>query len=37
MPKVSICIPTYKRPELLKVALDSCLAQTFKDFEVVIC
>ena len=36
MPKVSICIPTYKRPDLLKVALDSCLAQTFQDFEVVI-
>lgn len=36
MPKVSICIPTYKRPDLLKVALDSCLGQTFQDFEVVI-
>jgi GT2 family glycosyltransferase len=36
MPKVSICIPTHKRPDLLKVALDSCLAQTFKDFEIVI-
>jgi glycosyltransferase involved in cell wall biosynthesis len=36
MPKVSICIPTYKRPDLLKVAIDSCLAQTFQDFEIVI-
>lgn len=36
MPKVSICIPTYKRPDLLKVAVDSCLAQTFQDFEIVI-
>jgi glycosyltransferase involved in cell wall biosynthesis len=36
MPKVSICIPTYKHPDLLKVAVDSRLAQTFQDFEVVI-
>lgn len=36
MPKVSICIPTYKRPDLLKVAIDSCLAQTFQDFEIVV-
>lgn len=36
MPKVSICIPTYKRPELLRVAVDSCLAQTFQGFEIVI-
>ena len=36
MPRVSICIPSYKRPDLLKVAVESCLAQTFKDFEIVI-
>jgi glycosyltransferase involved in cell wall biosynthesis len=36
MPKVSICIPTYKRPELIKVAIESCLAQTYEDFEIVI-
>jgi glycosyltransferase involved in cell wall biosynthesis len=36
MPKVSICIPTYKRPDLLKVAVGSCLAQLFQDFEIVI-
>jgi glycosyltransferase involved in cell wall biosynthesis len=36
MPKVSICIPTYKRPDYLRAAIDSCLAQTFKDFEIVI-
>ncbi len=36
MPRVSICIPSYRRPDLLKVAVDSCLAQTFKDFEIVI-
>src|SRR5258708_7948198 len=36
MPSVSIGIPTYRRPDLLKIALDSCLAQTFEDFEIVI-
>jgi glycosyltransferase involved in cell wall biosynthesis len=36
MPTVSICIPTCKRPDLLKIALASCLAQTFQDFEIVI-
>jgi glycosyltransferase involved in cell wall biosynthesis len=36
MPKVSICIPTYRRPDLIRVALDSCLRQTFQDFEIVI-
>jgi glycosyltransferase involved in cell wall biosynthesis len=36
LPQVSICIPTYKRPDLLKVALASSLAQTFQDFEIVI-
>ena len=33
---VSICIPTYKLPDLPKAAIDSCLAQTFQDFEIVI-
>jgi glycosyltransferase involved in cell wall biosynthesis len=36
MPKVSICILTHKRADLLKVAIDSCLAQTFQDFEIVV-
>jgi glycosyltransferase involved in cell wall biosynthesis len=36
VPTVSICIPTYMRPDLLKVAVESCLAQTFQDFEIVI-
>jgi len=35
-PAVSICIPTYNRPELLREAVRSCLAQTFSDFEIVI-
>jgi GT2 family glycosyltransferase len=36
MPKISICIPTYKRHDLLKVAVEACLEQTFQDFEIVI-
>lgn len=35
-PKVSVIISTYKRPEMLKRALKSCLAQTFRDFEVIV-
>jgi glycosyltransferase involved in cell wall biosynthesis len=36
MPAVSIGIPTYQRPELLRNAIDSCLAQDLQDFEIVI-
>jgi len=35
-PKVSICIPTYNRKEYLRETIDSILAQTFKDYEIVI-
>jgi glycosyltransferase involved in cell wall biosynthesis len=35
-PLISICIPTYERPEYLKRLLDSIAQQTFKDFEVII-
>lgn len=35
-PKVSICIPTYKQTKYLKLCLDSVLAQSFKDYEVII-
>lgn len=36
-PRISVAIPTYNRPELLKVALDSVLGQkNFNDYEVVI-
>jgi len=34
--KVSIIIPTYNRPELLKRALSSISEQTFKDYEVIV-
>ena len=32
--KVSVVIPTYKRPDILPRAIDSVLAQTYSDFEV---
>ena len=34
--KVSICVPTYNRKDYLKETLDSILAQTYKDYEIVI-
>lgn len=36
MPLVSILIPTYNRANLIHRAIDSALAQTFRDFEIVI-
>ncbi|MHC4216153.1 MAG: glycosyltransferase family 2 protein [Planctomycetota bacterium] len=36
MPTVSICVPTYNRKDYLKETLDSCFAQTYKDYEVVV-
>jgi glycosyltransferase involved in cell wall biosynthesis len=36
LPFISLCLPTYKRPELLKKLLDSIQVQTFKNFEVLI-
>ena len=35
-PTVSICIPTYNRKDYLRETLDSVLAQTYKDYEIVI-
>jgi len=35
-PKVSICIPTYNRKNYLREAIGSILAQTYKDYEIVI-
>ncbi|SOD91636.1 glycosyltransferase family 2 protein [Spirosoma fluviale] len=36
MTKVSILIPTYKRPDLLVEAVKSCLEQTYLPYELVI-
>ncbi|CAB3781911.1 hypothetical protein LMG28614_01317 [Paraburkholderia ultramafica] len=34
--KVSICLPTCNRPELIAQCIDSCLAQTYGNVEIVI-
>ncbi len=36
MPKVSVIISTYNRPEKLNKAIESVLNQTYKDFEVIV-
>lgn len=35
-PKVSICIPSYNHARFLPAAIESALAQTYRDFEIVI-
>jgi len=36
IPKVSICIPAYRQPELLHRTLQSVITQSFNDYEVII-
>ena len=35
-PLVSFCTPTYNRPEFLRRTVESCLAQTYQHFEIII-
>ncbi|WP_288798444.1 glycosyltransferase family 2 protein [uncultured Arsenicicoccus sp.] len=36
-PLVSVVVPTYKRPAMLREALGSVLGQTLRDLEVIVC
>ncbi|MEA3225843.1 MAG: glycosyltransferase family 2 protein [Planctomycetota bacterium] len=36
MPEVSVIVPTYNRDYIIKETVDSILAQTFEDFEVLV-
>jgi glycosyltransferase involved in cell wall biosynthesis len=36
VPKVGVIVCTYQRPEGLRCALDSVLAQTYRDFEIIV-
>jgi glycosyltransferase involved in cell wall biosynthesis len=36
LPKISICIPAYKRPENIRRLLNSIHIQTFQDFEIIL-
>ncbi len=37
MSKVSICIPTFNRVNLLPFAIESVIQQTYQDFELIVC
>lgn len=36
MPLVTVVIPTYNRADMVKTAIDSVLAQTFGDYEIIV-
>ena len=37
VPTVSICLPVYNGENYLAIAIELMLAQTFADFELIIC
>ncbi len=37
MTKISVCVPTFNRQHLLPLAIDSVLAQTMMDWELIVC
>ncbi|NEQ80554.1 MAG: glycosyltransferase family 2 protein [Moorea sp. SIO2I5] len=37
VPKVSVCIPTFNRVNLLPYAIDSVIKQTYQDWELIVC
>ena len=36
MPEISVVVPAYQAEKYLEICVDSILAQTFKDFEVIL-
>ena len=36
MPKISVIVPTYNRARFVTKAIDSVLAQTYKDYEIIV-
>ena len=36
MPRISVIIPTYNRPQMTKRAIESVLAQTYTDYEIIV-
>ncbi|MDH6056255.1 glycosyltransferase family 2 protein [Umezakia ovalisporum] len=37
MAKISVCIPTFNRQNLLPYAIESVLQQSYQDFELIVC